>query len=85
MKTMANEVTINPDKITKLELERLERLNSDRQKAIDNWKKMEELLSIIKETEPLNSCGMGDNLMHISAYIKDSQEKTELLPTYILK
>jgi len=82
---MTNEVTKNPETLTEEEVQRLQRLNSDRQTAIDNWKKMEELLSIIKETEPVNQCWMGDNLMHISAYIKDSQEATEKLPTYILK
>ena len=82
---MANEVIVDLDKSTESELQMFERFNSDRQTAIDNWKKMEELLSIIKETKPLNCWGWGDNLMHISAYIKDSQEATEKLPTYILK
>jgi len=78
-----NKVIIDLDKSTESELQMFERFNSDRQTTIDNWKKMEELLNIIKETKPLNCWGWGDNLMHISAYIKDSQEKTEQLPTYV--
>lgn len=82
---MANEITINSDKYTDDELNNLRRLNRDKIDARNNWKNMEELLKITKETQPKNSFGLSSTFNNIAAYIKNAQAKTELLPTYILK
>ena len=81
---MRNEVTINRHEITKLELEGLKRCNNDKQKAIKNWNKMEELLELIEETTPLNSPSLAKELRNIKECIMVAQEKTRMLPTYIL-
>ena len=82
---MKNEITIDSDKCTKAELHSLVQRNIDKTVAISNWKKMEELLETIKETQPINGGSCEKEHRYISAYIKDAQEKTSTLPTYILK